>query len=108
MRKSRAMEVRLTKKMMLFPFLDMSQIKKFFGKIKSEVKFAKAGEGHRLNEPTSNLRYVEPQPRAQQTMRQSSNNGAAAQAAAEAAQQRLQQQQSRLQSGAPSKKRKIY
>ncbi|CAF4597381.1 unnamed protein product, partial [Rotaria sp. Silwood1] len=67
-----------------------------------EVKFAKAGEGHKLNEPTPNPRYVESQSRPQTSTRQSSDGGAAARAAAEAAQQRLQQQLSWQQAAAPS------
>ncbi|CAF2516526.1 unnamed protein product [Rotaria sp. Silwood2] len=80
----------------------MSNIKKFFSKLKGEVKFAKAGEGHKLNEQTSTPRSVESQPRPQTSTRQNSDGGAAARAAAEAAQQRLQQQSSWQQSGAPS------
>ncbi|CAF1252176.1 unnamed protein product [Adineta steineri] len=68
--------------------------------MKGEVKFAKAGEGHRLNEPTS--RNVPVQPRPPTATRQSSDGGVAARAAAEAAQQRLQQQTSWQQSAAPS------
>jgi hypothetical protein len=90
---------------MLFSLLDMSNIKKFFSKIKKEVKFAKAGEGHRLNEPSSpSPRNLQPEPRPQPSTRQNSDGGAAARAAAEAAQQRLQQQTSLQQSGAASKK----
>jgi UBX domain-containing protein 6 len=84
---------------MLFLLVDMSNIKKFFSKLKSEVKFAKAGEGHRLNEPSA------PPPRISQPQavaRQSSDGGAAARAAAIAAQQRLQQQGSYQQSGTSS------
>ncbi len=89
---------------MLFSLLDMSNIKKFFSKIKTEVKFSKAGEGHRLNDPTSPPpRNVQPQPRPQASARQNSDGGAAARAAAEAAHQRLQHQLSQQQAGAASK-----
>lgn len=82
----------------------MSNIKKFFSKLKSEVKFAKAGEGHRLNEASAAPRNVEHHSRPQTTARQSSEGSAAARAAAEAAHQRLQQQQQALQNSAgPSK-----
>ncbi len=83
----------------------MSNIKKFFSKIKSEVKFVKAGEGHRLNDPTpsSTPRNVQQQPRPQTTTKQSSDGGAAARAAADAAQNRLQQQLSLQNSAASSK-----
>lgn len=81
----------------------MSNIKKFFSKIKSEVKFSKAGEGHRLNEPTPTPRNVaSAQARPQTSTRQNSDGGAAARAAAEAAQQRLQHQTSLQQAGAAS------
>ena len=94
-------------KNVLFLLLDMSNIKKFFSKMKSEVKFAKAGDGHRLNEPTSH-RNIPVQPRPQTTTRQSSDGGVAARAAAEAAQQRLQQQTSWQQSTTSSKNTDIY
>jgi len=94
---------------MLFLLVDMSNIKKFFSKLKSEVKFAKAGEGHRLNEPSAPPpRISQPQAAARQSSdggaaaRQSSDGGAAARAAAIAAQQRLQQQGSYQQSGTSS------
>ncbi|CAF3111462.1 unnamed protein product [Rotaria socialis] len=80
----------------------MSNIKKFFSKLKSEVKFSKAGEGHRLNEQSSTPRSAEPKPRPPPSARQTSDGGTAARAAAEAAQQRLQQQTSWQQSGASS------
>ncbi|CAF0984355.1 unnamed protein product [Rotaria sordida] len=80
----------------------MSNFKKFFSKIKNEVKFSKAGEGHRLNEPSPTPRNIQPQPRSQISTRQNSDGGAASRAAAEAAQQRLQQQLSVQQSGASS------
>lgn len=88
----------------LLPLLDMSHIKKFFAKVKSEVKFAKAGEGHRLNDPTPTTapRGAQAPPRPQGTARQTSDGGAAARAAAEAAQQRFQQQTSRQQSATTS------
>lgn len=94
--------------MLIFPLLDMSQIKKFFGKIKSEVKFAKAGEGHRLNEPSATPRNIEPQSRPQVApARTGADTGAAARAAAEAAQLRMQQQ-ARQQSTSSSKRRTSY
>jgi hypothetical protein len=87
----------------------MSNIKKFFSKLKGEAKFAKAGEGHRLNEPSSSApRHVQPQQRPQTSTREKSDGGAAARAAAEAAQQRFQQQLSLQQSTAPSKNQKVY
>jgi hypothetical protein len=70
----------------------MSNIKKLFTKVKRGAKFAKAGEGHRLNE--SSL--------PQSGVGQSSDGGIAGRAAAEAAQSRLQQQLSRQQSGTSS------
>lgn len=84
----------------------MSNIKKFFSKIKSEVKFSKAGEGHRLNEPTSQpSRNVQQAPvRPPTSARQNSDGGAAARAAADAAQQRLQHQISGQQSASASTK----
>ena len=89
---------------MLFSLLDMSNIKKFFSKLKTDVKFAKAGEGHRLNEPTSPPpRNVQPQPRPQASARQNSDGGAAARAAADAAQQRFQHQLSQQQAASASK-----
>lgn len=85
--------------------LDMSQIKKFFSKVKSEVKFSRAGEGHRLNEPTATPRAAPAPVRpATTTNRQSSDGGAASRAAAEAAQQRYQHQTSLQQAAAPSRK----
>ncbi len=87
----------------------MSNIKKFFSKLKGEAKFARAGEGHRLNDPSSSApRHVQPQQRPQTSTREKSDGGAAARAAAEAAQQRFQQQQSLQQSTAPSKNQKVY
>ncbi len=87
----------------------MSNIKKFFSKLKSEVKFAKAGEGHRLNDPSSPPpRNVQPQARPQAAARQPSDGGAAARAAAIAAQQRLQQQGSYQQSGTSSENNEVY
>ncbi|CAF0856830.1 unnamed protein product [Didymodactylos carnosus] len=79
----------------------MSGITKFFSKIKREIKFSKAGEGHKLNEqptspkantrPTNSYSY-EPRPNtASSTTRRSTDE--AARNAAEAAQARLQQQQ---------------
>jgi hypothetical protein len=79
----------------------MSNLKKFFSKLKSEVKFSKAGEGHRLNEAPPS-RNVQSQSRPSTIARQPSDGGAATRAAAEAAQQRLQQQTSWQQSAAPS------
>jgi len=87
----------------------MSNIKKFFSKLKSEVKFSKAGEGHRLNEPSSAPpRNVQSQTRAQPTIRQNSDGGAAARAAAIAAQQRLQQQTVLQNSAAASENKHIF
>ncbi len=79
----------------------MSNIKKFFSKLKSEVKFGKAGEGHRLNDPPP--RNVQTQQRPPTTTRQPSDGGAAARAAADAAQQRFQHQTSLQNSAAASK-----
>lgn len=84
----------------------MSNIKKFFSKLKSEVKFAKAGDGHRLNEASA-PRAAASQMRAPTTARQTSDGGAAARAAAEAAQQRFQQQASWQQAPTPGKSRFI-
>ncbi len=85
----------------------MSNIKKFFSKLKGDRKFSKAGEGHRLNEPSSAPpRTVQTQPRPQISARQNSDGGAAARAAAEAAQQRLQQQASWQQSATSSENKK--
>lgn len=74
----------------------MSNIKKFFSKIKSEVKFAKAGEGHRLNDspPASAARNMPPQTRQPSAAQGNIDRGPAARAAAEAAQQRFQTQTS--------------
>ena len=74
----------------------MSNIKKFFSKIKSEVKFSKAGEGHRLNDstPASAARSMPPQTRQPSAVQGSVDRGPAARAAAEAAQQRFQSQTS--------------
>ena len=86
-------------------FLDMSNIKKLFAKLKGDVKFAKAGEGHRLNEPSSSPPPASISQNVQQSqpvLRQNSASGTAVRAAAEAAQQRLQSQLSKQQSGASS------
>jgi hypothetical protein len=84
-------------------FLDMSNIKKLFAKLKGDVKFAKAGEGHRLNEPSSPPPSISQNvQQSQPTLRQNSASGTAARAAADAAQQRLQSQLSKQQSGASS------
>ncbi len=66
--------------------LDMS--KKLFSKVKSERKFAKAGEGYRLNEPSSPSisQPVQSQTCPRSALRQNSDSVAAA----EAAHQRLQ------------------
>lgn len=81
----------------------MSQIKKFFSKVKSEVKFSRAGEGHRLNESTATPRAAPVPVRPPTTTnRQPSDGGAASRAAAEAAQQRYQHQASLQQAGAPN------
>jgi hypothetical protein len=103
----RATEIYRKNKIVLFPLLDMSGIKKFFAKIKREAKFGKAGEGHRLNDPSPSPRYEQPQPRPQTSTRQNSDGGAAARAAADAAQQRLQQQVGWQQSTASSKNREV-
>ena len=82
----------------------MSNVKKFFSKLKSEVKFAKAGEGHRLNDPTpaAASRPTTAQARPEAVARQPSESGPASRAAAEAAQQRFQQQASWQQSATAS------
>ncbi len=103
----RATEIYRKNKIVLFPLLDMSGIKKFFAKIKREAKFGKAGEGHRLNDPSPSPRYEQPQPRPQTSTRQNSDGGAAARAAADAAQQRLQQQVGWQQSTTSSKNREV-
>ncbi|UJR28516.1 hypothetical protein I4U23_009754 [Adineta vaga] len=74
----------------------MSNIKKFFSKMKSEVKFARAGDGHRLNDPipASTQRNTTAQACPQRNSQQNSDRSAAARAAAEAAQQRFQHQTS--------------
>lgn len=84
--------------------LDMSQIKKFFSKVKSEVKFARAGEGHRLDEPSAPRSTATAPARPPTTARQSSDGGAASRAAAEAAQQRFQQQMSMQQASGSSRR----
>lgn len=68
-----------------------------FAKIKSEVKFAKTDEGHRLNEPSSSGSQTE-----QTLLRQNFESGTASRAAAEAGQQRIQNQLSRQQVGTSS------
>lgn len=90
----------------MYIFLDMSQIKKFFSKIKTEAKFSRAGEGHRLNEPTSPRGTSTTASAAAQPITNRQNcepiSGARA-AAAEAAQQRFQHQVSRQQSSSTGK-----
>ena len=80
----------------------MSQIKKFFSKVKSEVKFATAGEGHRLSEPTTS-HPPQPQSRPMSSAKPTAASGPAARAAGQAAQQRFQQQTSIQQSATASK-----
>ena len=82
----------------------MSNIKKFFSKLKSDTKFAKAGKGHRLDEPIPIPRNEQFQVARPQIARQiMDDSGTAARAAADAAQQRLQQKMSWQQSSASSK-----
>ena len=83
----------------------MSNVKKFFSKLKGEVKFAKAGEGRRLNDPTpaAASRSTAAQARPEFVPRQASDSGPASRAAAEAAQQRFQQQPSWQQATGASK-----
>lgn len=88
----------------IFPLLDMDKLKGFMKKIKSDVKFSKAGEGHRLNDPTPSPRDIPvAPPRSTTASRQPSDGGSAARLAAEAAQQRFQRQTSAQTSAAGSK-----
>jgi hypothetical protein len=78
----------------------MSNLKNLFAKIKSEVKFAKTDEGHRLNEPSSSSSSSS---QTEQTLpRQNFESRTVSRAAAEAAQQRIQNQLSRQQAGTSS------
>ena len=65
----------------------MSNITKFFSKLKAEVKFSTVGEGHRLNESAPTPRNVQPSAPPQTHTRLSSASGPAVRAAAEAAEQ---------------------
>lgn len=68
------------------------------------MKFAKAGEGHRLNDPTPSSRDVaSAQPRPTTAPRQPPESGSATRAAAEAALERYQRQPSLQNSAAGSK-----
>jgi hypothetical protein len=77
-------------------FLGMWNITQLFSKLKNNVQSAVAGEGHRLDEPSSSS-SVSQNMQSQSARRQNSASETATRAAANAAHERLQQQLSKQQ-----------